>query len=860
MEHHLLPTNPFPVPEIRVPCICSPPYYDGESGAFITYPRGKQKPWLVAADLDKLMNQVIRYMLHFHPSTAELAIFYQQWLFFGFLKEFLRDIFNANDFVCEEAGAKFLTTIKLPSKIHEACDRYIVTQPLDEERFEHFRQCIHVIYVVVSSTQRNVGPPPLFDWRIMLSITSTAQMIAVSIRLAIIQKKIVHESFSMPTNAVTFPNDDVELEMKKAGWCPSELSAIKSKFATIQSLMVCSRMDRSRLKRSHENCTKKRCEWYQINPKVVYEVKHREAACQCKCFQSDKMDTGIQDILLRTHSGLPVLDISGKGESLSIKVVETTFDTEYIAISHIWADGMGNPRANSLPTCQLVYLRKLADDIEKKRSSSTEGKKLYLWIDTLCCPWKPSQAKNNAIMRLRETYTKATYVLVLDAGLQLLTLSTLPSWEAVLWIFCSAWTSRLWTIQEGVLPKCLLFQFKDRSENFNDVKESAWKEATSSSRVLDIITDMVSEIRWLNMFRAPQATSWQKLGLIFEALVNVDFALQHRSVSVAADEALCISTLMDLPIKELLKVPEAAEDRMCKLWELIDKKYNGIPIGILVIGYPRLEREGFRWAPGTFLDKPDKFHLLRHWLVPSLGRISFSRAAAGLCVPNGLLVKCAGFVVMRRSWNDGLQSNPWKSMGYSWKELTSTTFWDKNTGNFYRFTCHDDVARAMSGEKGSKYNYFDIASCAILTMTAFDQQQTCDALLGIMEDLGNGKHKITRSYPVTLAKQDPGFGLLLRTAEEIACSARLEQCTRRMDQLQRSGDEGSEEFRILTEDFRTFIKASTAQKLEEKAIKEALESSVLNLKSHHLSVMAIDWFWNDYIGESFGSEKEWIVD
>jgi hypothetical protein len=116
------------------------------------------------------------------------------------------------------------------------------------------------------------------------------------------------------------------------------------------------------------------------------------------------------------------------------------------AISNVWADGLGNPAENSLPRCQLERIRDLAAVLNvdpsreergtvrrapptRKRSPETpdsflqspvgaaaslETDQMLFWIDTLCCPGRPDQAKDLALKRMTETYLKAAHVLVLD--------------------------------------------------------------------------------------------------------------------------------------------------------------------------------------------------------------------------------------------------------------------------------------------------------------------------------------------------------------------------------------------------------------------------------------------------------------
>jgi hypothetical protein len=75
--------------------------------------------------------------------------------------------------------------------------------------------------------------------------------------------------------------------------------------------------------------------------------------------------------------------------------------TPYVAISHVWADGLGNPASNGLPRCQLDKLFALLGDlinpstfasIRFKKSSTIQRalwnrtSRRYFWMDTFCIP------------------------------------------------------------------------------------------------------------------------------------------------------------------------------------------------------------------------------------------------------------------------------------------------------------------------------------------------------------------------------------------------------------------------------------------------------------------------------------------
>ena len=159
----------------------------------------------------------------------------------------------------------------------------------------------------------------------------------------------------------------------------------------------------------------------------------------------------VEDILLKGQ--IPLLRII-PGQStadLRLEIISSQPDSQYVALSHVWADGLGNPHANALPRCQLLRLQSLLQRSNMPWDSGDSDQELLLWCDTLCCPVEPSEAKNLALLQMKRTYHDATMVLVLDASLQLCNSSLLTPEEMCTRICSSGWTRRLWTLQEGTL-------------------------------------------------------------------------------------------------------------------------------------------------------------------------------------------------------------------------------------------------------------------------------------------------------------------------------------------------------------------------------------------------------------------------
>jgi hypothetical protein len=212
-------------------------------------------------------------------------------------------------------------------------------------------------------------------------------------------------------------------------------------------------MDKSMPRKDHSRCTTDTCINYQIDP-GSYELAHYGDGCRCAKLEINS--SLITEILMKGDS-IPLLKVIPGDDlgKLNIEIVESSSNTPYVALSHVWADGLGNPSSNSLHRCQLARLKDLLERLDtstltmdsripdtiKAKSAS------LLWLDTLCCPVIDGDAKQKAIERLRKVYKEANKVLVLDSSLFSISTEDLHTSEKIAKIYTSPWMRRLWTLQ-----------------------------------------------------------------------------------------------------------------------------------------------------------------------------------------------------------------------------------------------------------------------------------------------------------------------------------------------------------------------------------------------------------------------------
>jgi hypothetical protein len=64
------------------------------------------------------------------------------------------------------------------------------------------------------------------------------------------------------------------------------------------------------------------------------------------------------------------------------EVLQWNNKVQFVAISHVWSYGRGNPKHNTFPYCQLAWLQEAVNDL----SGFEDTHPVHFWIDTICVP------------------------------------------------------------------------------------------------------------------------------------------------------------------------------------------------------------------------------------------------------------------------------------------------------------------------------------------------------------------------------------------------------------------------------------------------------------------------------------------
>ncbi|KAI0735841.1 hypothetical protein C8Q76DRAFT_792347 [Earliella scabrosa] len=384
-------------------------------------------------------------------------------------------------------------------------------------------------------------------------------------------------------------------ELVSDGWCPFAVSVIKNSGQGLMSSTYAKTL-RPVFRTSpdeHSGCTKLACKLNNVDT-ANYTTKHIPGTCTCA--PSSVSLEAVQSLL--SAGVVPVVVKQETGMS-----IQAASDTPYVAISHVWADGLGSDTERGLPACQVARLSTMT-------SSLLPGG--AFWIDALCIP-NERISRKLAIRYMARTYINASAVLVIDAGIHACS-KTAPLEEKLLRVLTSGWMQRLWTLQEAMLAHKLYFEFSDGIVSYDALLPT--KDGDFDD---PLIMALILEVHRLSSYRDNLDGRPPGQGPSPFSLSYIARALTWRSTSKAEDETLALAGLLHVDAGELVSAPPP--ERM-KLLLLRVRRFN--PSIIFVPG-ERLSARGFTWAPCSLM-------------IPGGANISAGEEMAE-CTPTGLIAE-----------------------------------------------------------------------------------------------------------------------------------------------------------------------------------------------------------------------------
>lgn len=541
--------------------------------------------------------------------------FLQTWLFFGLLQEVLSTSFRHEDFVREIPDGSRSRSVLSTAKLRDLLDKWTESatddQNFDLTRVEYLRRCFKVTYLALAAAPTN------FSVDLKFAIASVTEAVMETVQRTC-KLKEMDSVFSETIPWMIFDDPKARSEQfKRSGWCQAQAARALKHNEACQCAHFLSHLGKNQIENGHAKCEPEKCVGCQIDPDT-YSPLHFAAHCTSSCEELRIEHDVLLKILDGGESAIVLLDLDWNKHSDEITVtpIPSGPDSFYIALSHVWADGLGNTRSNAVPRCQLRRLFDLLTPLSREPTSSKDQTRPYLWLDTLCCPTEP-EAKKIAMARMHQTYLEAAHVLVLESSLANTRHLPLSPLEVFARICTSAWMYRAWTLQEAFLAKKLRVQFSDGAVELGqliDLVITANGPASSLNIVLPLVHKAI-ELRFV--------PDKHDSGDLF----NLATALKHRDLSQAEDEPLCIAAFLGLNFGEIAEKPTG---RMEHLWSSIDRTRKMISRNIIFYVGPRLTTPGYRWAPRTMLHINDQSPF---YLSSETPRADVTR--------QGLLLSCA---------------------------------------------------------------------------------------------------------------------------------------------------------------------------------------------------------------------------
>ena len=278
--------------------------------------------------------------------------------------------------------------------------------------------------------------------------------------------------------------------MVKNGWCEKRLNFLDVSPMFYPALYFLSSLKPPRINaEDHSTCSRKTC----LVTSKLSKPLHRTDECLCEdvVVPVDRMHAII------ASGGIPLVRITrsllGKTE---LEVVPYTSSTQFIAISHVWADQQFGSAQNCLPKCQVGYIEEVLSSLPTAMNhwglrewvANWRYSRLgeitppihayeYFWLDSFCIPQAIEHAdlRSKAVESMNLIYAAASHTFVFDKGLQALDTGRsraslaragCPTYysprdenllDVVAYIYASNWMGRAWTLQEAILSGRIVF-------------------------------------------------------------------------------------------------------------------------------------------------------------------------------------------------------------------------------------------------------------------------------------------------------------------------------------------------------------------------------------------------------------------
>lgn len=412
-------------------------------------------------------------------TATDINHFLQSWLFFGLLETVIQLPQNRNlilgDFLSEDRGS--IDTKRLSGYLEEwrnhevdMKDDHTIRMIRTQVALDRAREVVrdHCSMDGQHYRKQQIHPELCLSLMVLGETLSNAKS-------KIVEKLgcNIRGWYGDATEGWGSPECLLEKMKNTGGWCPGTLRVLRGQLKSMATSLLAASYshDAEILKqRSHINCNDAHpCQHTPVDGHGKYQRRHTPQCPNAKECRS--IGPLIEDILTTIEGdNYPLLSYDGELGTVTVHSCEP--HQHYATISHVWADGYGNPDKNELWQCQLNFFQNLFRELPGGKHRG----KLYFWIDTLAVPVGRSkrerELRDRAIKKIHDIYNKARYTIVVDDALTQMGQGT--TYEgAAMRILASGWMRRLWTLQEAYVSRRLMFAFKyNQLKNLDDLEDT----------------------------------------------------------------------------------------------------------------------------------------------------------------------------------------------------------------------------------------------------------------------------------------------------------------------------------------------------------------------------------------------------
>ncbi|KAH8894301.1 hypothetical protein GQ53DRAFT_821386 [Thozetella sp. PMI_491] len=664
MDH--LPYGPGGSLTIPIPYICGSDF--NFNGAWLDYPKDQ------GFDLE-----MVQHRMWGKLPPSRWAPFLQRWLFFGLLRAVLptQIELRVEDFVRIEAdGKKYITTSKLRDYLERWAEIHSNLSEEDQVAMVQRNRAIFddAQYIIYNLSETPTSPVSGLFPALPLECALGCALLGQALSIA----NIPFDYKSDWVSAWVWGSGTLLLEqLELQGWCPFLVDNL-GKHHELSTIYYFCTLGGPKIRRDHRRCFEDVC--YATRN---VDAKHATAGCECGLAAPSAVD--IAEAI--DSDRIPVMRCS-ESRSSGILDLEIAAASEaspsFVAISHVWSDGLGNPHGNQIHVCQARRIQRAVDQIplgEKGEEPEGAG---WWWLDTLCVP-KEEQYKDaeiKAISSMREIYLQADSILLVDSDLDACD-DDAGALEVLCRLRLSNWIRRLWTFQEGRFARRIYLLVGSRPRLLIDMVEAIANTVSGDLFQGRILWELMVFLRPLFgsaiLKEEPQTTDSgfeESPELIFKtkdgapiterAVSDVTRAVLDRTSTFQKDEAQCLALLLNLDTPQVKEVIEAVEGEekdsydhgpseigMVTLLRLVNDAGNTFdlpgcfpPSMIFPLG-KKLRTPGFRWAPQSFLSastRREVFSTLLPYQIKVTGSEPIMRHSGSLC-EHGLRVMFPGLLL-----------------------------------------------------------------------------------------------------------------------------------------------------------------------------------------------------------------------